>query len=97
MQSFRPKDGSGEPPTPGHNGERDFHGEKRSNETLASITNPDARLARQSNGQAAVLCYARACGGGRSDHAGDWREGRLFSQVLSGRAPIGQSHILMSS
>ena len=44
MKSFRPKDGSGEPPAPGRNGERDFHGEKRSNETHASTTDPDARL-----------------------------------------------------
>jgi Transposase domain (DUF772) len=29
MKSFRPKDGSGEPPAPGRNGERDFHGERR--------------------------------------------------------------------
>ena len=29
MKSFRPKDGSGEPPAPGRNGERDFHGEQR--------------------------------------------------------------------
>ena len=29
MKSFRPKDGSGEPPTPGRSGERDFHGETR--------------------------------------------------------------------
>ena len=33
MKSFRPKDGSGEPPAPGRNGARDFHGEKRCNET----------------------------------------------------------------
>ena len=33
MKSFRPKDGSGEPPAPGRNGQRDFHGEKRSNAT----------------------------------------------------------------
>ena len=26
MKSFRPKDGSGEPPADGRNGERDFHG-----------------------------------------------------------------------
>jgi transposase len=58
MKSFRPKDGSGEPPAPGRNGERDFHGEKRSNETHASTTDPDARLARKSDGQTARLCYA---------------------------------------
>jgi hypothetical protein len=43
-QSFRPKDGSGEPPAPGRNEERDFHGEKRSNQMHASTTDPDARL-----------------------------------------------------
>jgi transposase len=58
MKSFRPKDGSGAPPGPGRNGERDFHGERRSNETHASTTDPDARLARKSNGQSARLCYA---------------------------------------
>ena len=57
MKSFRPKDGSGAPPGPGRNGERDFHGERRSNETHASTTDPDARLARKSNGQASKLCY----------------------------------------
>lgn len=57
MKSFRPKDGSGAPPGPGRNGERDFHGEKRSNETHAVTTDPDARLARKSSGQAAKLCY----------------------------------------
>ena len=47
MKSFQPKDGSGEPPTGGgRNAERDFHGEKRSNETHASTTDPDARLYR---------------------------------------------------
>src|SRR6478609_9535096 len=40
MKSFRPKDGSGEPPAEGRNGERNFHGEKRSNETHASTTDP---------------------------------------------------------
>ena len=57
MKSFRPKDGSGGPPTPGRNGERDFHGEKRSNETHASTTDPDARLYKKSPGSAARLCH----------------------------------------
>src|SRR5277367_5534924 len=57
MKSFRPKDGSGEPPAPGRNGERDFHGEKRSNETHASTTDPDARLYRKGRGQPAKLAY----------------------------------------
>src|SRR5271168_2013470 len=55
MKSFRRKDGNDEPPAPGRNGERNFRGEKRSNETHASTTDPDARLARKSNGQEAKL------------------------------------------
>jgi transposase/IS5 family transposase len=57
MKSFRPRDGSGEPPAAGRNGERDFHGETRSNETHASTTDPDARLYRKAKGQAAKLCH----------------------------------------
>lgn len=57
MKSFRPKDGSGEPPGPGRNSERDFRGEKRSNETHASSTDPDARLFRKSAGQSSTLCH----------------------------------------
>jgi transposase len=50
MKSFRPKDGSGEPPSGGRNGERNFHNEKRSNDTHASTTDPDARLYRKADG-----------------------------------------------
>jgi transposase len=57
MKSFRPKGGGGKPPTDGRNGERDFHGEKRSNETHASTTDPDARLYKKAAGQAAKLCH----------------------------------------
>ena len=57
IKSFQPKDGSGPPPGPGRNGERDFHGEKRSNQTHASTTDPDARLYRKAAGQPAKLCY----------------------------------------
>jgi transposase len=57
MKSFRPKDGSGDPPAPGRNGERDFHGETRSNQTHASTTDPDARLLRKSAGKEAKLCF----------------------------------------
>ncbi len=57
VKSFRPKDGSGEPPGPGRNGERDFHGEKRSNETHASTSDPEARLYCKGQGQTAKLAY----------------------------------------
>jgi len=57
MKSFVPKDGSGAPPAPGRNAERDFHGEKRSNDTHASTTDPDARLFRKGQGKPAQLCH----------------------------------------
>src|ERR671916_637599 len=57
MKSLRPKDGGGEPPEPGRNGARNFRGERRSNETHASTTDPDARLYRKARGQASKLCY----------------------------------------
>ena len=57
MKSFRRKDGSDEPPGPGRNGERDFRKDKRSNETHASTTDPDARLFRKGNGQESRLAY----------------------------------------
>src|SRR5215469_8292153 len=57
MKSFRPKDGSGDPPAPGRNGERNFHREKRSNTTHASTTDPDARLYRKGDGQSSRLCF----------------------------------------
>ncbi len=57
MKSFRRKDGSDDDPSgPGRNAERDFRGDKRSNETHASVTDPDARLYRKSNGQPCRLC-----------------------------------------
>jgi Transposase DDE domain len=57
MKSFKPKDGSGEPPTPGRNGEADFRGKPRSNTTHASTTDSDARLYKKASGQAAKLCH----------------------------------------
>lgn len=57
MKSFRPKDGGGAPPAPGRNGERDFKGEKRSNDTHRSTTDGDARLFRKGDGEASRLCF----------------------------------------
>ncbi len=57
MKSFRPKDGSGEPPDGGRNGERNFRREKRSNATHASTTDPDAKLYRKGDGQESRLCF----------------------------------------
>jgi hypothetical protein len=57
MKSFRQKNGSGEQPAAGRNGERDFHGEKCRNETHASTSDPDARLYRKGPGQSAKPAY----------------------------------------
>ncbi|MBG0800478.1 IS5 family transposase [Methylocystis sp. H4A] len=59
MKSFKPKDGADKPPAEGggRNKETDFHGEKRSNETHASTTDPEARLYRKGVGKEAKLCF----------------------------------------
>jgi hypothetical protein len=57
MKSFRPKDGSGEPPAPGRNGERNFHGEQRTNDSHASTADPEARLFRKGKGKEAKLSF----------------------------------------
>jgi transposase len=57
-KSFKPKDGPPSEPPVGRNVEVQWHGEKRSNDTHASTTDPEARLYRKSNNTAATLCYA---------------------------------------
>jgi len=66
MKSFQPQDpapsetsgkGGGKAPSAGRNLERDFRGEKRSNATHRSRTDPAARLYRKAAGQPAKLCY----------------------------------------
>ncbi len=58
MKSFRPKDDdSGDDAGSGRNGERDFRGEKRCNETHESGADPEARLYRKGNGRESRLCY----------------------------------------
>ncbi len=61
LKSFRPRD---EPPNHGFDGGSpsnrwvDFHGEKRSNETHQSTTDPEALLAKKGSGKEARLSYA---------------------------------------
>ena len=59
MKSFKPKDGSDEPPPSGggRNVEANFHGQKRSNETHTSTTDPEAKLYRKGAGKEAKLCF----------------------------------------
>jgi len=63
MKSFVPKDGDDLPSGTADDGqrsrnaERDFHGEKRRNDTHRSTTDPDARLFRKGAGKEAKLCH----------------------------------------
>jgi transposase len=54
MKSFRPKDDDDDD----NNGWADFRGKKRSNDTHASKTDPEAKLWRKGNGREAKLCFA---------------------------------------
>ncbi len=54
LKSFR---GNDEPPGRGRNGDRDFQGEKRANETHESKTDPDAKLFRKGKSQPAKLYF----------------------------------------
>jgi transposase len=59
MKSFRPKDppNNDAGPEGGRNAPADFRGQKRSNETHRSTTDPDARLYRKGPGMEARLCF----------------------------------------
>ena len=54
MKSFKKKD---DDTPPDSNGWSDFRGEKRSNDTHESKTDPESRLARKGNGREAKLCF----------------------------------------
>lgn len=61
LKSFKKKDSSKDdepPPDDPGNPSVDFHGEKRSNETHESTTDPDAKLARKGKGKEAKLSYS---------------------------------------
>jgi transposase len=57
-KSFKPKDGSGPDIDDPKNPTVDFRGQKRSNDTHQSTTDPEARLYRKSNGTESKLCFA---------------------------------------
>lgn len=58
LKSFKRKDGSDEePPDDPRNPTVNFHGEKRSNDTHQSTTDPDARLATKGSGKEAKLYF----------------------------------------
>ena len=59
LKSFKRKAGGpGEPPDDPGNPTVNFHGERRSNDTHQSTTDPQARLAKKGAGKEAKLCYS---------------------------------------
>jgi transposase len=58
LKSVRPRDDDSAPPPGSRNRDVDYRGQQRRNDTHASTTDPDARLARKGDGQETKLCYA---------------------------------------
>ena len=91
-KSFQPKDG---PPDASDgdasNPDVNFRGATRSNATHASVTDPDARLARKSHNTAAVLAY-------QASVLLDNRHGLVVSGIVGpaeGRAEVEQALVLL--
>jgi IS5 family transposase len=57
QKSFRPRDEDLPPPSGGANPSVDFHGERRTNDTHRSTTDPEARLYKKARGREARLGY----------------------------------------
>jgi len=81
LKSFRPKDKppSDTPPDDPGNPTVNFHGERRSNATHQSTTDPEALLAKKGKGKEAHLVHgpradgeSQRAGGGLPTYPGDW-------------------------
>ena len=89
LKSFKPRDG--DPPKatdddPG-NPSVDFHGERRSNATHQSTTDPEARLLRKGKGKEAKLVFMAQCLDGKPP----WDAGRLPDYPGDGNGGAGYS------
>lgn len=100
IKSFRRKNGGDDDRQgPGRNAERNFHREKRSNETHRSTTDPEARLYKKGDGQPAKLCYmghalmenrhGLAVGGGISQATGTAERDKAL-ELIDGRDRRGR-------
>jgi hypothetical protein len=58
LKSFKKKGSKTEPPDDPGNPTVNFHGEKRCNDTHESTTDPEAKLYKKGDGQAAKLCFS---------------------------------------
>ncbi len=104
LKSFQKKDASKKdepPPDDPGNPNVDFHGEKRSNETHESTTDPDAKLARKGMGKEAKLSYSAhalienrngllvAFQMDQADGRAEWRNAlEMLDENLPGKWPV---------
>lgn len=102
-KSFRPMDirGDDDPPPPAaprsdgspRNPSADFHGERRSNTTHRSVTDPEARLARKGPGKPAMLSY-------QASVMTDNRHGLVVATAVglaTGTAEVEQAEIMLGA
>ena len=92
VKSFQPKDKSkrdGSPPDDPGNPTVNFHGEKRSNQTHESKTDPDARLARKGAGKEAKLSYS-------GNLLVENRNGLIVSSLVWEATGIAERHAAMA-
>ena len=106
MKSFRRKDGSDDEPGAGRNTERDFRGERRSNDTHESTTDPQARLYRKGNRKESRLCYmghalmenrnGLAVGGGATQADGTAERDHALDEIDAKRGgPVASGRITL--
>ena len=101
LKSFKSRDSvDKDPPNDGGNPTVDFRGESRSNDTHASTTDPEARLAKKSKGKEAKLSYsAHALMENRNgllmdfrvdqaDGQAEWRNALTMLEQVAGAQPI---------
>jgi transposase len=88
QKSFQRKDRPTPPPDDPGNPTVNFHGEKRSNDTHESTTDPDARLARKSGGHEAKLAY---CGNVMIEN----RNGLVVDTELMQCSGVAERHAAM--
>ena len=87
LKSVRAKDGSDDPPEGGgRNPERDFHGQKRKNDTHESSTDPESRLYRKGRGKEAPILLYGSCADG------DLTRGMGWVHTADGDLTKGQRH-----
>jgi len=97
QKSVRRKGDDGAPPNDGgpvgRNTPADFHGERRSNATHASVTDPEARMARKGSGKPSVLAY-------QASVTTDNRHGLVVATavgVWTGMAEVEQAEQMLSA